>query len=135
VTDLISPHNRGAALGLNMAAFALSFVVGPAIAGFITTDAAAWLSVAGTFTTILLLLVAVDESLGSDAKAKVDPSTPSAQPAFSSYPDRNIWWYGVRVPGSGKDSRIESKKHKSAAAAGAPYSKGFEPNFGWECGV
>ena len=71
VTDLISPHNRAAALGLSMAAFALSFVVGPAIGSGTTTALASWLSVGGTFGSVLMLLVTVRESLSPDAKAKV----------------------------------------------------------------
>ena len=43
VTDLITPHNRASALGLSMAAFSLSFVVGPAIGSAITTALAYWL--------------------------------------------------------------------------------------------
>lgn len=70
VTDLISPHNRASALALNMAAFASSFVVGPAIGGVTTTAVAAWLSVGGTFCTFFFMLIALNESLGSDAKAK-----------------------------------------------------------------
>lgn len=71
VSDLVSMHNRAAAIGLVMASFAVGFLVGPAIGGAISTISAALLATCGTFAALFLLVSFVQESLSDTAKQGV----------------------------------------------------------------